>query len=511
MISSLEKERLGFAPQLLDVFKTRPEDTETFELLGATRFRNGKTDKKTLRSIKNICVILSGGPASGGHNVICGIFDAVQKAKSESVIYGSIAGPGGLVKGNLKQINANLVNKYRNHGGFDMLGTGRTKLDKEEQFESIIKVCEKKSINVIFVIGGDDSNTNAAIMDDYFKSKGVDIAVIGVPKTIDGDLKNKNIEITFGFDSATKMYSETIGNIENDAVSSRKYYHFIRVMGRSASHIALECALQCQPNITLISEEIKAKKMNLDSIADYIANIVKKRKDAGLRHGVCLVPEGIIEFIDDINALIKELNSILAGNAGMSKDEICSKLTPKSQKAFASIPEAYQDQLLSKRDPHGNVQVSSVESEKIIAEKVKQKLNDPEFDYQTHFLGYEGRCGFPTNFDCTYTYNLGFCAYYLALFNKSGYICFIKDVAEKTKEWKAGGIPLNSMITVENRNGMKKKVIEKALVNLDGKPFKTFENKRESFALSDQYVYPGPIQFTDSKDFNIPITLKLES
>lgn len=510
MISNLEKDRLAYTPQLLGAFRGKIDEIEAFERSGIVTFKDGKADKKLFKDIKNVCVILSGGPAPGGHNVICGLFDALSRSKSDSTLYGSVGGPSGIVEGNLKSITSSLVDKYRNHGGFDMLGSGRTKLNKDEQFDSIIEVCQKKNINVIVVIGGDDSNTNAAIMDDYFKKMNADITVIGVPKTIDGDLRNKNIEMTFGFDSATKVYSEMIGNIANDAISSRKYYHFVRVMGRSASHIALECALQCQPNITLIGEEVKAKKMNLDSIADYIADIVKKRKQNGLKHGICVVPEGIIEFIGDINVLISELNDILASNPSMPKSQIEEKLTPASRKAFATIPEAYQNQLLSKRDPHGNVQVSNIESEKIIAEKVKAKLNDPDFDYQTHFFGYEGRCGFPTNFDCTYTYNLGYCAYYLALMGKSGYICFIKSLDKKPRSWKAGGMPLNSMITTESRNGVKSKVIQKALVDLNSDAFKFFQSKRESFALTDQYVFPGPIQFS-SKELYVPLTLKLEN
>ena len=511
MISKFEKKRRVFKPTVLDMFKRSLDTLLCMEKNNTVLFKDTKSTKDAnFSNIKNICAILSGGPAPGGHNVICGIYDSLVKSKTNSIFYGAISGPSGLVDGNLKVIDRDLIERYRNHGGFDMLGSGRTKLNKKEQFDSVIAVCKERDINVIIIIGGDDSNTNAAIMAEYFEKNNADITVVGVPKTIDGDLRNENIEVTFGFDSAVRVYSELISNIENDAVSSRKYYHFIKLMGRSASHIALECALQCHPNVAIISEEVRAQGKTLDDVAEYIANIIRERRKRSLNFGVILIPEGLLEFTQDICNLIDELNAIIASAKNQTKEEIVEKLSPNGLRALNSIPLKYQDELLMTRDSHGNVQFSNIESEKIIAEKVNEKLNDSYFAYQTHFFGYEGRCGFPTNFDCVYTYNLGITAYLLALHKKSGYICFIKNVAKNIKKWQPGGMQLSSMIKIENRNGKETRVIEKALVDLDSKTFKYYKCIRDSLAVEDDYVYVGPIQFVD-KTIEVPLSLQIEN
>ncbi|SET14520.1 diphosphate--fructose-6-phosphate 1-phosphotransferase [Prevotella sp. kh1p2] len=459
----------------------------------------------------NVGVILSGGQAPGGHNVICGIFDAVKKLNPENKLYGFLMGPGGLVDHNYIELTADIIDEYRNTGGFDMIGSGRTKLEKVEQFEKGLEVIRELDIKAIVIIGGDDSNTNACVLAEYYAAKNYGVQVIGAPKTIDGDLKNSQIETSFGFDTATKTYSEVIGNIERDANSARKYWHFIKLMGRSASHIALECALQTQPNICLISEEIEQKDMTLNEIVEQIATAVANRAAAGNNFGVVLIPEGLIEFIPSIGRLIDELNDLMAAHGDDYKDldkdaqraYILAHLSKKNAETFATLPEGVARQLSLDRDPHGNVQVSLIETEKLISDMVEAKLADwkkvgkftGSFAPLHHFFGYEGRCAMPSNFDADYCYTLGVSAVELIANGKTGYMAIVKNLSASTDEWKAGGVPITMMMNMERRNGEMKPVIRKALVELDGKPFKKFAEKRDLWAKETCYVYPGPIQY----------------
>ena len=457
----------------------------------------------------NVGVILSGGQAPGGHNVITGLFDAIKKLNPENRLYGFILGPGGLVDHNYMEITAEIADEYRNTGGFDMIGSGRTKLEKVEQFEKGLEIIRKLDIQAIVIIGGDDSNTNACVLAEYYAAKNYGVQVIGCPKTIDGDLKNDQIETSFGFDTACKVYSELIGNIERDCNSARKYWHFIKVMGRSASHIALECALQTQPNICLISEEVEAKEMSLDAVVEYIANAVAERAAKGDNFGTVIIPEGLIEFIPAIKKLIAQLNDVLAlpeaqalsGNEQI--DFAKSHLAEENLAVFNSLPTSVARQLALDRDPHGNVQVSLIETEKLLSEMVAKKLgqmkNDGKyqgkFSPQHHFFGYEGRCAAPSNFDADYCYALGTSAEQLIANGKTGYMAIVKNTTAPTDEWKAGGVPITMMMNMERRHGEMKPVIRKALVELDGKPFKTFAAQREKWAKETCYIYPGPIQY----------------
>lgn len=459
----------------------------------------------------NVGVILSGGQAPGGHNVISGIFDAVKKLNPENKLYGFLMGPGGLVDHNYVELTADIIDEYRNTGGFDMIGSGRTKLEKVEQFEKGLEVIRELDIKAIVIIGGDDSNTNACVLAEYYAAKNYGVQVIGAPKTIDGDLKNSQIETSFGFDTATKTYSEVIGNIERDANSARKYWHFIKLMGRSASHIALECALQTQPNICLISEEIEQKDMTLNEIVEQIATAVANRAAAGNNFGVVLIPEGLIEFIPSIGRLIDELNDLLAAHGDDYKDldkeaqraYILAHLSKENAETFATLPEGVARQLSLDRDPHGNVQVSLIETEKLISDMVEAKLADwkkegkfsGSFAPLHHFFGYEGRCAMPSNFDADYCYALGVSAVELIANGKTGYMAIVKNLSASTDEWKAGGVPITMMMNMERRNGEMKPVIRKALVELDGKPFRKFAEKRDLWAKETCYVYPGPIQY----------------
>lgn len=459
----------------------------------------------------NVGVILSGGQAPGGHNVISGIFDAVKKLNPENKLYGFLMGPGGLVDHNYVELTADIIDEYRNTGGFDMIGSGRTKLEKVEQFEKGLEVIRELDIKAIVIIGGDDSNTNACVLAEYYAAKNYGVQVIGAPKTIDGDLKNSQIETSFGFDTATKTYSEVIGNIERDANSARKYWHFIKLMGRSASHIALECALQTQPNICLISEEIEQKDMTLNEIVEQIATAVANRAAAGNNFGVVLIPEGLIEFIPSIGRLIDELNDLLAAHGDDYKDldkeaqraYILAHLSKENAETFATLPEGVARQLSLDRDPHGNVQVSLIETEKLISDMVETKLTDwkkegkfsGSFAPLHHFFGYEGRCAMPSNFDADYCYALGVSAVELIANGKTGYMAIVKNLSASTDEWKAGGVPITMMMNMERRNGEMKPVIRKALVELDGKPFRKFAEKRDLWAKETCYVYPGPIQY----------------
>ena len=459
----------------------------------------------------NVGVILSGGQAPGGHNVISGLFDEIKKLNPENKLYGFLMGPGGLVDHNYIEITEENLQAYRNTGGFDMIGSGRTKLEKEDQFEKGLEIIKKLNIKAIVIIGGDDSNTNACVLAEYYAAKNYGIQVIGCPKTIDGDLKNDQIETSFGFDTATKTYSELIGNIERDCNSARKYWHFVKLMGRSASHIALECALQTQPNICLISEEIQAKDQTLNDIVEYIADIVAYRAAEGNNFGVVLIPEGLIEFIPAIGRLIQELNDLLAAHGAdymnLDKDAqrkyILEHLSTENKATFETLPEGVARQLSLDRDPHGNVQVSLIETEKLLSEMVGAKLEKwakegkykGSFAPQHHFFGYEGRCAAPSNFDADYCYALGTSAAQLVANGKTGYMAIIKNTTAKTDEWRAGGVPITMMMNMERRNGEMKPVIRKALVELDGKPFKAFAANRDQWAMNTEYVYPGPIQY----------------
>ena len=485
--------------------------------------------EEAMQKKMNVGVILSGGQAPGGHNVICGLFDEIKKLNPENRLYGFLMGPGGLVDHNYIEITADLLKDYRNTGGFDLIGSGRTKLEKEDQFERGLQIIRKLDIKAIVIIGGDDSNTNACVLAEYYAAHKYGVQVIGCPKTIDGDLKNDQIETSFGFDTATKTYSEVIGNIERDCNSARKYWHFIKLMGRSASHIALECALQTHPNICLISEEIEKNDMTLNQIVEQIAKVVAYRAAQGNNCGVVLVPEGLIEFIPAIGRLIQELNDLLAAHGAdyrnLDKDAqrkyIISHLSPANAETFATLPDGVARQLSLDRDPHGNVQVSLIETEKLLSEMVgdllakwkKEGKYDGKFAAQHHFFGYEGRCAAPSNFDADYCYSLGVSAAQLIANDKTGYMAIVKNLTAKTDEWKAGGVPITMMMNMEKRNGEMKPVIRKALVDLDGKPFKTFAAKRDEWAKNTEYVYPGPIQYWVPSDVcDQPTkTLKLES
>ena len=457
----------------------------------------------------NVGIILSGGQAPGGHNVITGLFDQVKKLNPENRLYGFILGPGGLVDHNYMELTKDIIDEYRNTGGFDMIGSGRTKLEKVEQFEKGLEIIRELDIKAIVIIGGDDSNTNACVLAEYYAAKQYGVQVIGCPKTIDGDLKNEQIETSFGFDTACKTYSELIGNIERDCNSARKYWHFIKVMGRSASHIALECALQTQPNICLISEEIEAKAMSLADIVEYIANAVCQRAADGNNFGTVIIPEGVIEFIPAIKKLIAQLNDVLAlpevKDMGRSEqiDFAKSHLTEENLAVFNSLPTGVARQLALDRDPHGNVQVSLIETEKLLSTMVAQKLEKMKkegkytgkFATQHHFFGYEGRCAAPSNFDADYCYALGTSAAQLIANGKTGYMAIVKNTTAPAEKWIAGGVPITMMMNMEKRNGEMKPVIRKALVELDGAPFKAFAKERDRWARETAYVYPGPIQY----------------
>ncbi len=459
----------------------------------------------------NVGIILSGGQAPGGHNVISGLFDEVKKLNPENRLYGFLMGPGGLVDHNYIEITAESLQAYRNTGGFDMIGSGRTKLEKEDQFEKGLEILRKLDIKAVVIIGGDDSNTNACVLAEYYAAKQYGVQVIGCPKTIDGDLKNSQIETSFGFDTATKTYSELIGNIERDCNSARKYWHFIKLMGRSASHIALECALQTQPNICLISEEIEAKDQTLNDIVENIAEVVAYRAAQGNNFGVVLIPEGLIEFVPAIGRLIQELNDLLAAHGAeyLNLDKqaqrvyILDHLSAENKATFETLPEGVARQLSLDRDPHGNVQVSLIETEKLISEMVAAKLDQwkkegkytGKFAAQHHFFGYEGRCAAPSNFDADYCYALGSSAAQLIANGKTGYMAIVKNTTAPADQWKAGGVPITMMMNMERRNGEMKPVIRKALVELDGAPFKTFAAQRDKWAKETCYVYPGPIQY----------------
>ena len=463
---------------------------------------------------RNVGVILSGGQAPGGHNVIAGLYDALKQANSSNKLYGFLGGPSGIIDGKYVEFTDEFIDKYRNTGGFDIIGSGRTKLETEEQFQKSWDVCKKLNISAVVIIGGDDSNTNAAMLAEWFVKNNAGIQVIGCPKTIDGDLKNDQIEISFGFDTATKTYAELIGNIQRDANSAKKYWHFIKIMGRSASHVALEAALQTQPNITLISEEVEEKKMSLEQIVNYMTNIIVKRADIGKNFGIAIIPEGLIEFIPEMKSMIANLNDIMASletdpdfvNATTIREKfdiVENRLDPDNAKVYNSLPVLIKGQLLADRDPHGNVQVSKIETEKLLIEMISTKLDElksqgdyiGKFSPQSHFFGYEGRCAFPSNFDADYCYSLGFNAFALINFGLTGYLSSVRNLTAPADEWIAGGVPLTMMMNMEKRHGEMKPVIQKALVRLDGPVFKELEQNREDWAMNDRYLFPGAVQY----------------
>ena len=474
-------------------------------------FQKGENTSEAKKQV--VGVILSGGQAPGGHNVICGLYDALKATNPENVLIGFKGGPSGLLDNDFIVFEDDYINQYRNTGGFDIIGSGRTKLETQEQFAVVVENCKNHGVNALVIIGGDDSNTNAAVLAEYCAAHNTGIQVIGCPKTIDGDLKNEDIECSFGFDTATKTYSELIGNIERDANSAKKYWHFIKVMGRSASHVALECALETQPNICLIGEEVAAKKMSLAQITDYIADSVAARAAKGWNFGVAIIPEGIVEFVPEFSVLIAEINELLAGekadafnalpNWQAKYDFIEAGLTKESMAVFAILPQSIQQQLFLERDPHGNVQVSLIESEKLFSAMVKDNLAarkaagtySGKFSALHHFLGYEGRCAFPSNFDADYCYSLGYNAAMLIQYGYTGYLSKVSNLSKPAEEWVAGGMPITKMMNIERRHGADKPVIRKALVELDGAPFKFFESVREEWAVETCFTYPGAIQY----------------
>ena len=531
-LSPLQKARYQYAPKLPKMLRngiseisvlegeetTSVADQEKIKALfpntyGKKEITFQKGQNTSVAKKQVVGVILSGGQAPGGHNVVCGLYDALKATNPENVLYGFKKGPSGLLEDDYLIFDDAYIDQFRNTGGFDIIGSGRTKLETEEQFAVAAEVCKKHGITAIVIIGGDDSNTNAAVLAEYFAAHDAGVQVIGCPKTIDGDLKNEDIECSFGFDTATKTYSEVIGNIERDANSAKKYWHFVKVMGRSASHVALECALQTQPNVCLISEEVSEKKMSLSQIADYIADSVEARAAKGMNFGVAIIPEGVVEFVPEFSALIAEINELLAGSKAEAfnalpnwKEKyafIENGLSKEAMSVFAILPEGIQQQLFLERDPHGNVQVSLIESEKLFSAIVKDKLDERKaagsykgkFNALHHFFGYEGRCAFPSNFDADYCYSLGYNAFMLIQYGYNGYLSKVSNLSKSADEWVAGGMPITKMMNIERRHGEDKPVIRKALVELDGKPFKFFEAHREQWAKETCYTYPGAIQY----------------
>ena len=531
-ISELHKERLKFKPVLPAVLKKgianiKPvlgKATKSVADFGKIKaifektygmpivnFKSGKNVAVTKKVVK-VGVVLSGGQAPGGHNVIFGLLEGLKSANKKNKLIGFLGGPSGILDNKTMEITDKVIANYKNTGGFDMIQSGRTKIETPEQFAKAKETILKNKINALVFIGGDDSNTNAALLAEYLKKQNVDVSVVGVPKTIDGDLKNEHIEASFGFDTATKIYAELVGNIERDVNSARKYWHFIRLMGRSASHITLEVGFKVQPNVVLIGEEVLAKKMTLKQIVDNLVNLIVKRAKLGKNYGVVLIPEGLIEFIPEMKALIAELNDLLAENEEqISKlntvDEkinfISSKLSKNLSELLLSLPKNIASQLMLDRDPHGNVQVSLIETEKLLIEMVSEKLKElkkegkylGKFSSIHHFFGYEGRCGIPSNFDANYTYALGYNAAALVLNNLSGYLSSVKNLVAEPSKWVCGGIPLTMMMNIEKRKGKEKPVIQKALVKLNGVPFKEFAKVRQDWAINDRYMFPGSIQF----------------
>ena len=528
-ISALQKARSSYQPKLpkglrgnVDIIEGAPTesvgDQAEIKRLFPHTYGMPLVEFAPAKEVKeyapiNVGIILSGGQAPGGHNVICGLFDELKKQNPKSKLYGFLMGPSGLVDHKYKELTAEVIDKYRNTGGFDMIGSGRTKLETKEQFDSGLEIIRQLNLNAVIIIGGDDSNTNACMLAEYYASINAGVSVIGCPKTIDGDLKNDQIETSFGFDSACKTYSELIGNIQRDANSARKYWHFIKLMGRSASHIALECALQTQPNICIISEEVEANNMTLDDIVNQICEVVVKRSQEGLYYGTILIPEGLIEFVPAFKRLIAELSDLLSSDLakieakGLKSDDllawILDHVSAENLPTLKSLPEEVAKQLALGRDPHGNVQVSLIETEKMLSEMCAKRLDEwkeqgkfkGKFAALHHFFGYEGRCATPSNFDCNYCYALGTSAAQLVANGKTGYMAIVKNTTAPAEEWVAGGVPITKMMNLERRNGKMKPVIKKALVLLDREPFKELVERRKDWAVNTRYVYPGPIQY----------------
>ena len=549
-LSELQIERLKYKPELPLILRNKP--TAIIPKMGKpteavsdgaiikkmfpntygkpiVTFTKGKNKINLKKPIK-VGVVLSGGQAPGGHNVIAGLFDGLKKANPKNKLFGFLGGPSGILEGKMKEITKSLVDEYRNTGGFDMIKSGRTKIETDEQFAQAKKTLKENGFDALVVVGGDDSNTNAALLADYFIGQAEKICVIGVPKTIDGDLKNEHIETSFGFDTATKIYAELVGNICRDVNSAQKYWHFVRLMGRSASHITLEVGLKTQPNIVLIGEEVKENNMTLAQVVDSIVNVIVKRSEMKKNFGVCLVPEGLIEFIPEMKQLISALNDVMGHNEDelnkMSsvvdkKNFVYTKLPENLANLMKSLPDSIESQLLIDRDPHGNVQVSQIETEKLLISMVDKKLRDlkkqgkynGKFSAISHFFGYEGRCGAPSNFDTNYCYALGFNAALLSLNGLTGYISSVRKLVKKPSLWECGGIPITMMMNIERRKGKEKPVIQKALVDLKGNPYKTLLKNREQWALNENYIFPGPIQyFGPSHIVDMPTkTLELES
>jgi diphosphate-dependent phosphofructokinase len=546
-ISALQQERAKYEPKLPKALKGNVKTVEgkkTESVANPAEIKElfpntyglpiitfESSNEKAQLPAMNVGVILSGGQAPGGHNVISGLFDGLKSLNPDSKLYGFLGGPGGFVDNKYVELTADFIDAYRNTGGFDIIGSGRTKLEEIAQFDKGLENCKTLGINAVVIIGGDDSNTNACVLAEYYASINSGVQVIGCPKTIDGDLKNEMIETSFGFDTACKVYSELIGNIMRDANSAKKYWHFIKLMGRSASHIGLECALQTQPNICLISEEIAEKKQTLSEVVDYIADVIAKRAESGENFGIALIPEGLIEFIPEMKVLIDELNDLLAEGTATAQafqhikkshqiDWIAEKLSSTSSVVFRSLPEGIATQLTLDRDPHGNVQVSKIETEKLLIEMVEVELAERKlekkfvgkFGAQNHFFGYEGRCAAPSNFDADYCYSLGFNAAVLIGNGKTGYMSSIRNTTAPAESWIAGGVPITMMMNMERRHGHMKPVIQKALVELDGKPFTYFASQRETWAVKTDFVYPGPIQYFGPSAVcdRVSETLKLE-
>ncbi len=552
-ISPLQIERLKYNPQLPKVFRDgisslgitsagttdSIEDEEEIAKLFPKTYGQElllfKKGEKKLMSPTNVGVILSGGQAPGGHNVITGLYDALKQANPKSKLYGFLGGPSGIIDGKYVEFDDKIINSIRNTGGFDVIGSGRTKLETPEQFESTLENCKKLDISAITIIGGDDSNTNAAVLAEWFNQNNVPIQVIGCPKTIDGDLKNDQIETSFGFDTATKTYSEIVGNIEKDAISAKKYWHFVKVMGRSASHVALEVALQTHPNITILSEEVEKNQMSLEEIVDNIAEVIADRAKNKKNYGVILIPEGLVESIPEMKFMISDLSDVLVeleenenyGNAisDLERYSIITKhleqKNPVSSNVFNSLPEDIKNQLLMDRDPHGNIQVAKIETEKMLISMVETKLEEMKdrglyvgkFSSQPHYVGYEGRCAFPSNFDANYCYSLGYDVAALINSNVTGYMAAVKNLSQIPDGWVAGGVPLTMMMNMEKRHGKMKPVIKKALVDLNGNVFKKFNALRKSWAINDDYIYPGSIQYFGPSSVSdvITKTLKIET
>ena len=524
-MSSLQKQRLAYQPKVSKILSDLK--TVAFSGTGATTSKRDQAEiqkyfpnsygKPLMLSAKreesaskplNVGVVLSGGQAAGGHNVITGLFDSLKQFHIESQLFGFLGGPAGIIEGNYKELSEDELANYRNQGGFDLIGSGRTKIETKEQFSKALEIAVSLKLDGLVVVGGDDSNTNAALLAEFFIESGCKTKVIGVPKTIDGDLKNEHVAISFGFDTACKTYSEMIGNIARDALSAKKYTHFIKLMGRSASHIALECALQTQPNYTLIGEEVEAKKQTLQEIAEDLIHVIEKRGQEGKNYGVILVPEGLIEFIPEMKKLIEELNTFLAHG-----DNVLDQLSPSSRKTFDYLPKQIQNQLLLDRDPHGNVQVSHIQTEMLLSHVVQEELKKRNFKGKFspvhHFFGYEGRSGFPSNFDATYCYNLGIVSALLVGEGLTGYMSCLTNLTKPASEWRICAVPITSLMNIEMRKGKEKPVIQKALVELSGQAFKEFEKNREKWKYQDHYKCPGPIQFEGDTSYidQTPFTL----